>query len=138
VYVVGAGASKEANLPLGSELKASIANSLEISFRHGYEQTSGDRLIVEALRLVDRDINPYLHAGRHIAAAMPQSLSIDNFIDAHAGDKRIEVCGKLAIARAILAAEERSLLSVHSGDPRESFSFVGRLKKAGSTSSFSS
>jgi hypothetical protein len=41
---------------------------------------------------------------------MPQAPSIDNFIDVHQGDIRVELCGKLAIVRAILEAERRSLL----------------------------
>jgi len=43
---------------------------------------------------------------------MPQAISIDNFIDAHGGNEKIEFCGKLAIARAILQAERKSLLYV--------------------------
>lgn len=39
---------------------------------------------------------------------MPQSISIDNFIDSHKGDKEIELCGKLAIVRAVLEAEAKS------------------------------
>jgi hypothetical protein len=41
---------------------------------------------------------------------MSQALSIDNFIDCHAEDLNIAICGKLAIARAILAAEAESTL----------------------------
>ena len=43
---------------------------------------------------------------------MPQAISIDNFIDSHAGEEKITLCGKLAIARAILSAESMSLLTV--------------------------
>ncbi len=41
---------------------------------------------------------------------MPQAISIDNFIDAHQGDKKLELCGKLAIVRSILDAERASNL----------------------------
>jgi hypothetical protein len=41
---------------------------------------------------------------------MPQAISIDNFIDSHRGSERIALCGKLAIARCILAAEDNSSL----------------------------
>lgn len=106
-------------LPIGSELKKSIANALDIRFEHGVRMTSGDGVIVEALRLAaaasvppTRDINPYLHSARLIRDAMPQALSIDNFIDAHFHDKRLELCGKLAIARTILQAEAASTLFV--------------------------
>jgi len=43
---------------------------------------------------------------------MPQAISIDNFIDCHAGDGQLELCGKLAISRAILDAEKDSSLYV--------------------------
>jgi hypothetical protein len=56
------------------------------------------------------DINPYLHEARHIRDALPQAISIDNFIDAHRDNDKISLCGKLAIVRSILDAEKRSLL----------------------------
>ena len=43
---------------------------------------------------------------------MPQAISIDNFIDSHAGEAMIATCGKLAIAKAILSAEANSSLTV--------------------------
>jgi len=116
VIVVGAGASKEAGLPTGQELKTQIVNLLDIKF-DWREQKSGDVTICEALRLHVKktepdlnDINPHLRAARHICDAMPQAISIDNFIDAHSEDKKIELCGKLAIVRSILYAEKQSLL----------------------------
>lgn len=116
LIVVGAGASSECKLPTGFELRARIASLLDIRFQ-GYDIKSGDAEICEALRLFvqktgSRDINPYLHAGRRIRDAMPQAISIDNFIDSHQGDKNLELCGKLAIVRSILESERRSSLHV--------------------------
>lgn len=115
--VVGAGASAECGLPIGAELKGRIAQLLDIRFEHGHRQQSGDHTVCDALRLAveqmdppTRDINPHLHACWRIRDAMPQATSIDNFIDVHQGDSRIELCGKLAIARSILEAERRSPL----------------------------
>lgn len=123
LFVVGAGASKEAGLPTGNELKASIASKIDIQFESGYKLIHGEPEIVDALREHVKDanggqgdINPYLHAGWHIRDAMPQANSIDNFIDAHQGNELIETCGKLAIVRSILEAEKRSKLSF---DPHE-------------------
>lgn len=117
LLVVGAGASNECNLPTGLELRTQIARLLDIRFPNGYEMKSGDALICDALRLFvqnqgSRDINPYLHAGWQIRDAMPQAISIDNFIDSHQSDKRLELCGKLGIVRSILEAEARSSLYV--------------------------
>jgi hypothetical protein len=41
---------------------------------------------------------------------MPLAASIDNFVDAHRGDKQTELVGKVAIVRAIIAAEKQSKL----------------------------
>lgn len=115
LYIVGAGASSEAGLPTGHELKEKIANLL------GFERDlkSGDSCILEALlmyvnqtKIQEKDINPYLLAARHIRDAMHQATSIDNFIDTHKDDKKIELCGKLAIVRSILDAEKNSKLYI--------------------------
>ena len=124
VFVIGAGASKEANLPTGYELKRKIPQLLDIGF-HWNELASGDYVIAEALHIFLRgpdgrngDISPYLDAARHIRDALPQAISIDNFIDAHRGDDKIALCGKLAIVRSILDAERRSLLYLDLERPR--------------------
>lgn len=115
-FVIGAGASEEANLPTGKELKKRISDLLNIEF-DVYRQTSGDTLIVNALRAHVKepdgrngDINPYLHEAWHIRDALPQAMSIDNFIDSQRGNEKIALCGKLAIVRSILDAERKSIL----------------------------
>lgn len=120
VFVVGAGASKEAGLPIGRELKPKIARCTGIWFGHDFELERGDHKIVEALRLHASSrsqiegrkvsINDYLPAGRRISSAMPQASSIDAFIDSHDGNEAIEICGKLAIAKTILDAERSSTM----------------------------
>ena len=103
--VVGAGASNEANLPTGSELKARVTRLLDIRFDFN-QLKKGDPLLCEALRVAashetpsSRDINPYLREAWHIRDAIPQAISIDNFLDAQQGNGRLESCGKLAIVR---------------------------------------
>jgi len=119
VLVVGAGASKEVNLPVGNELKDAIASSLAFRLENGWSVTGGDRTIIEVFfRLVKQpnntrgDINPYLQAADLIRRAMPQAQSIDNFIDSHRSDTRVAQCGKLAIVACILKAERASSLRV--------------------------
>lgn len=115
--IVGAGASKELGLPIGAELKQKIASLLDIRFDFS-QQLSGDYKIKSAIEAAvrqpggHRDINPHLHAAWRIRDAMPQAISIDNFIDNHQGDEKIELCGKLAIVRSILDAEKRSTIYV--------------------------
>ena len=117
VFVIGAGASEEADLPVGAKLKESVAAALDIRFDVIGRLERGDNTIVEALRLAvaaedppARDINRHIHAARQIRDAMPLDQSIDNFINTHQGDAKIELCGKLAIVRTILAAEKDSPL----------------------------
>jgi len=116
ILILGAGASNEVGVPVGSELKTKIAKLLDIRYEHGFRQTSGSREIDAAFRQKVKDggesINPYLHAGWNIRDAMPQAISIDNFLDAHAGDLYIETAGKLGITKAILDAERKSMLWV--------------------------
>jgi hypothetical protein len=119
VFVIGAGASKEANLPTGYELKSTISSLLDIQFdSFGTKQKSGDYTIIAALRLLANQldgnkthiINSYLHEAWHIRDALPQAISIDNFIDTQRDNDKIALCGKLAIVRSILKAEEKSML----------------------------
>lgn len=116
VFVIGAGASKEVNLPTGFELKEKISELLDITF-DWHDQKSGDYVICQALRRHVKEhpdhpgnINPYLEEAWHIRDALPQAISIDNFIDAHRENEMLALCGKLAIVRSILEAERNSLL----------------------------
>jgi len=116
VLIIGAGASSEVGLPLGAELKEHIARLLDIRY-NAYVKVSGDAVIDGAFRLLSQhvdesqgDINPYLKASRHIRDAMPQAISIDNFIEAHRRNALIKDVGKLAIVRSILLAEQSSKL----------------------------
>ena len=118
VFIVGAGASKEANLPTGDELKKRISELLRFEIDDFDGRVSGDLNILGALTVILEDnsgsagqLNEYIEAAERIRRAMPQAISIDNFIDSHQGDEKIEICGKLAIVRSILQAEQQSNLS---------------------------
>ena len=117
VLVLGAGASSEAALPVGSELKLTIANMVRFSFKDD-NLVSGDFRLIHAFQQHCRrlgkgpNLMEYIHAGRRIAEAMPLDSSIDSFIDKQSGDALIELCGKLAIVQAILDAERKSRLFV--------------------------
>ena len=112
--VLGAGASKEAGFPTGSELKVTIAELLNIRYdEFGDKLISGSREIDRAFRIMahetgERNINYFLKACWQIRDAMPQSISIDNYLDVHADDIITIVAGKLAIAKAILSSEKSS------------------------------
>ncbi len=112
VLVIGAGASVEVGLPMGSDLLKQIVDLTNITFDFS-RQESGDREILEALKLILNEgrevekLNEHLSAGRQLGESAKQGLSIDNVIDA-LEDAKIELVGKLGIVRAILMAEAAS------------------------------
>lgn len=119
VYIIGAGASRELDLPTGEELKSKISILLNISFDSS-RLIKGDRLIEKALSSISTqnssEFNKLQSASQLISRALPQAISIDNFIDTHRNKKEVEVCGKLAIVRSILQAEQNSkLYNIKSG-----------------------
>jgi hypothetical protein len=112
VLVVGAGASVEVGLPMGSELLKDIVKLTDIRF-HFHQQISGDVQIYNALKLllnegtaVDK-LNEHLRVGWQLGKSARQALSIDNVIDA-LEDSKVELISKLGIIRAILKAEAGS------------------------------
>lgn len=143
VLIVGAGASSEFELPTGDKLKRNIANLLDIRFQDGLHQSSGDPCILGAIEaFVKNNANQsrlemelYLQAAHQICLAMPMALSIDHFLDAHQGNRQIELCGKLAIVRSILSAEKQSLLFFDNNQDR-SGNYYPRLQNTWLTSFF--
>lgn len=113
VFIIGAGASKEVGFPLGQELRGIISKKLDLRFDNWGEKHvgAGDLSIFSALRQqFQSQINDYLHVCWQIRDGIVLSDSIDDFIDVHQHDERVAICGKLAIARAILESEKSSKL----------------------------
>lgn len=108
VFVVGAGASKEVDLPIGSELAAKIAYALRFKVRHG-QLDDGDGDLYDAIRsMAGDDVRPFFEAANAISSGIHLTNSIDNFLDIHNDRDAIRHCGKLAIVRTMLAAERSS------------------------------
>lgn len=115
LFILGAGASLEVGLPTGERLKEIIAEKINIQFDQGIRQYSGDREIKEILRVVSLQENlssfkPYLEGAWLLRDALPIAISIDNLLEAHRGDKKAELCGKLGIVKCIQEAEQSSRL----------------------------
>ena len=114
--IVGAGASVGFGLPAGGEIKSRIAQLLDIKFENAISQVSGDYLIMESIKKHfeseggTEKINEFIKSARKTSAAMPLAISIDNYIDSNRNDRMVELCGKLAICRAILESERKSSL----------------------------
>jgi hypothetical protein len=123
LLVLGAGSSLGFGLPLGTGLRETIADDLNIMFDDwGRGLESGSHHIVEAVRTLVRsddgrngDINPHRQAAVQIAGSMRLSSSIDEYIERHKDDALKVQCAKLAIAKAILEAERGSTMYA---DPR--------------------
>lgn len=116
--VVGAGASLEYGLPLGSALTAAIADLVDIRFVDwGRDLAKGDQDFVDALRQISNNqgkggnVNDFIPVCRAMANAMPLAQSIDNYLDAHQHDAIAVKIGKIAIVQAILKAESSSTLN---------------------------
>src|SRR5260370_11688061 len=111
LFVIGAGASQEVGLPIGRDLTKQIAKLLTFDFDHTGLK-SGDAEMVDGMRgAIDSDqLRDYTIVANQMREAMPTVTSIDDYIDNHNGNRAIELLGKLAITRAILAAEKSSKL----------------------------
>jgi hypothetical protein len=118
VFVIGAGTGFDVGMPLGDKLSQIIGEKLRITFE-GNQQTSGDSLIMEAMRqhakANGQNANVYRRAAFRVAGGIPYSRSIDSYLHAHKDDKPLQVCGKLAIARTILEHEKGSALAAQKG-----------------------
>ena len=111
VFVIGAGASKEIGMPLGSELSKEVAPKLDIKHRNfGAELTKGDEVISAALRRISKargeNYNDWRAAGTTIAKGVGYTKSIDAYLNAHKDNEKIQISGKLAIAHTILDREK--------------------------------
>ena len=118
LFIVGAGGSSEAGLPIGRQLAEDISTRLNITFSGGFEMDGpGDYSIYSALkREAGQDVNDYLEACWTIRDGIILANSIDDFIDGYRDDPKIQLCGKLGIVESILDAEWHSeLFSTQTG-----------------------
>lgn len=115
VFVIGAGAGTDIDMPVGGELSKIIAEKLDIRFEAG-DLESGDQTIVQVLRRVAkaRGANPneWFGAGRTVASGIEYTGSIDAYINAHKDNEKVRQCAKLAIVQSILEKEQSSAIFV--------------------------
>lgn len=114
LLIVGAGASNEVGLPVGSELAKLISQQLYFEFEHNrLLKGDGDFLNYLGKLFEDVDVrNEHLRAARQISDGITLANSIDRYIDIHHGDDKIQLCGKMAIVRSILHSEGNSKLFI--------------------------
>ncbi|MGH1453500.1 MAG: hypothetical protein ACRBBV_10045 [Paracoccaceae bacterium] len=115
VFIVGAGASKEFDLPTGMELVKRIEQAASGSDRGFEGYTPSDTVVAGALGYIASDLNQFskndiFDGLLAIKNNMGLAPSIDNFLEAHSDKLPWALAGKVAIARCILQAEARSPL----------------------------
>ncbi|KIN71171.1 hypothetical protein [Sulfitobacter guttiformis] len=118
VIVVGAGASKEFELPTGAELTSIIQKDLDFAIdRFGHLSIgNGDWELKRAIEILSKEtkvpINRYYGVAQQISRNMALAPSIDNYLDTHKENEYLVKVGKLAIANAIIKAERGSTLTI--------------------------
>lgn len=125
LLVVGAGASNEVGLPIGSTLASRIAKKLtpkedDITGVTSFE----DHDLYAPLLRGPISIREYLKAARLISNGVLLSNSIDAFLNIHVKDGGVTQLGKAAIVRAILEAERHSLLHVDQSNVYNTMNFT--------------
>ncbi len=125
VFVIGAGASKEFGLPVGTELAIAISDKLNIRFDDFQQKlVSGD---LDLFRNVSnsRDAGVTQQAAWLIRDGIILANSIDDFLDVHRHDEEVVRYGKAAIVKCILEAERSSKLHYDQTQPGASINFRG-------------
>jgi hypothetical protein len=115
LFVVGAGASAEFDLPVGRELARQIGEVMDIRFELGNRPVgTGDMDLYTTLTQQMRsNVQEYQEAAWLIRDGIALAQSIDDFIDLHRSNPFVVQYGKAALAKAILKAERGSRLYVN-------------------------
>lgn len=127
VFVVGAGASNEFGLPVGSGLVKKIKENCVFDIDQWGQIKNGpapifshyDRLFGRNDPEKVREFNLRLTASRQIRDGIDSADSIDEYIYRYSHDPIVAEVGKLQIAYAISLAEETSSLSGDTGFPND-------------------
>jgi len=123
VFVVGAGAGVDYNMPLGKELKESISSLLDAR-----EDPLWKALTLPLNLTRQEDATAYRELKAFIASNMDRAESIDNFLHTHSENTKLVTVGKTAITSCILSAERNSGLMPRVRD-RDDISMLFRQKK---------
>ena len=118
--IVGAGCSAEYGLPVGDGLKDVIADSLYEIGKPGpagreaqRSSAHADPILAKAVQEwgYERGSTKYEAVAHHMSGGIRHASSIDRYLNLHRDNQAAVDVAKLAISRAILAAEQNSSLS---------------------------
>jgi hypothetical protein len=114
LFAIGAGASQELNMPMGTQLANTIHDKLNIKVDDwGDNPTGPDKALVRELRFAFPQQDPpnsWYAAARLIHNGILLTHSIDEFLEIHQRDELVQRIGKATIARSIIEAERDSHL----------------------------
>src|SRR5262249_11303988 len=112
LFVVGAGASQELNMPVGTDLAKAIHSKLNLKPGEGGANPSGVDMafIGELLHTYAKQQKEWIAVSRLIHNGILLTHSIDEFLEIHQDNDLVKVIGKAAIAKCILEAERSSAL----------------------------
>jgi hypothetical protein len=107
LFVLGAGSSFEAGLPVGHEIARRIGNKADIRFEGSNVPVgAGDfPLFGQITNSLQDHPNEYQQAAWLIRDGIVFAQSIDDFLDQHRTNAYVNAFGKAAIAKAIVEAE---------------------------------
>jgi hypothetical protein len=111
VFVVGAGASHEFGLPLGTGLASDIARKLTFRLDEGAGRVvagHGDPALLACIKRQARnEIGPYLKACELIVGGALLTDSIDRFLSLYGDEEEVQFCGKAALVQRISGGRGR-------------------------------
>lgn len=115
LFVLGAGAGFDIDMPVGRTLAEEIARRTAVQFEHGRlgQRTADGDLALNFFECGDPKSNEYAQAFELIHNGVLLANSIDDFLDIHEGSQEVVTVGKSAIVRSILYAELHCKLYVN-------------------------
>jgi hypothetical protein len=119
VFVIGARAGFDIEMPLGDKLADLIAEAVSFYYEKGH-LVKGNLEMAQALQRISQNKkgnwDAFLVAGRMIAGGIKYTRSIDNYVHSHSDKEAVKTVAKVAIVQMILEAERECAISI---DPQQ-------------------
>ena len=109
VFVIGAGAGCDMDMPIGKQLAREIADRVDFRFNDGLLAQGNEKFHNDLLQLSGaKGVNRRLlwAAGNAIAGGIGYVPSVNSFVDTHDDDENIKDVAKAAISQIIVEREK--------------------------------
>lgn len=112
LFVLGAGASFEAGIPIGKDIARTIGEKMDIRFEDFNTPVGrGDyQIYAQLTNNLQQNVREFQSAAWLIRDGIGFAQSIDDFLDQHRTNAHVNLYGKAAIVKTILEAEHNSKL----------------------------